>query len=83
MSGLPVFVFWDTETTGLSAKEDNIVEISMIRVPIEDSGQAHFQQLTLRLRPELKQSFPRATAVHGLSMDQLGHCATFKVQGLD
>jgi DNA polymerase III epsilon subunit-like protein len=46
----PVYIFWDTETTGIS-KSDEIVEISMVRVQdlaslyvqvVEDFGHKDF-----------------------------------------
>lgn len=74
---LPVLIFWDTETTGVG-KSDEIIEISMLRVPIECAQDTHFEQLTLRLRPVHNTCFPRASAVHGLTYDtHLRHCATF------
>jgi len=74
----PVFIFWDTETTGVSPKHDSIIEISMIRVPIEDADNTHFEQFTMRLRPP-RTEFPRATAVHGLNYhEHLAHCASFE-----
>jgi len=65
----PVFIFMDTETTGFRAT-DEIVEICLMRVPMERAMDVHFEQLTLRLCPVSNTEFPHATAVHGLTYEK-------------
>jgi DNA polymerase III epsilon subunit-like protein len=74
----PVFIFCDTETTGFRPT-DEIVEICLMRVPMERSFEDHFEQLTVKLCPVSNTEFPHATAVHGLSYtENLQNCVTFQ-----
>ena len=72
----PIFVFYDTETTGLG-RDDEIIELAMIRVEARDVLlRDDLHQLSLRFRPT-KKSFPKATAVHGIRYEDLCHLPTF------
>ena len=72
----PIFVFYDTETTGLG-RDDEIIELAMIRVEARDVLlRDDLHQLSLRFRPT-KKSFPFATAVHGIRYEDLAHLPTF------
>ncbi len=74
---MSMILVWDTETTGFRST-DEIIEISMVRVPIEHVLDTHFEQLTLRLKPVANTEFPYATKVHGLTYEEhLQHCVTF------
>ncbi len=68
----PLIVF-DLETTGLNIIHDRIVEISYIKV--EPNGNEH--SATLRINPGMP--IPKeATAVHGISDDDVKDCPLFK-----
>jgi len=74
----PVFIFLDTETTGIGQTAE-ILELSMVRVrasdlPCKDARVMH--SLTLRFRPKGRID-PRAAEVHGITLDKVQHCATF------
>lgn len=67
-------VFFDLETTGTNVTQDRIVEISMVKMlpdgkePVKD---------TRRVNPGIK--IPaEATAIHGISDEDVADCRTFK-----
>lgn len=66
-------IFFDLETTGLNITQDRIVEISVIKV----FPDGHEEEKTRRLNPEMH--IPeQATAVHGITDDDVKDCPTFK-----
>lgn len=65
-------IFFDLETTGVDTSRDRIVEISMIR--IEPDGEEIVR--TRRLNPGMPIP-PEATAVHGITDDDVRDCPTF------
>lgn len=66
-------VFIDIESTGLSVSEDRIIEICILKVNLDGSEEVK----TLRINPE-KPISAEAEAVHGISIDDLKDCPTFK-----
>lgn len=69
-------VFFDLETTGTNITTDRIVEISYIK--LLPNGEEKSQ--TLRINPEIP--IPQeATAIHGITDDDVKNCPTFKVIG--
>lgn len=67
-------VFFDLETTGTNIVSDRIVEISYHKV----SPNGREETKTIRVNPEMKIS-PEATAVHGISNEDVADCPTFKL----
>lgn len=66
-------VFFDLETTGISITNDRIVEISFLKVMPDGSETCK----TRRINPEMP--IPAAaTAVHGITDDDVKDCPTFK-----
>ena len=66
-------VFFDLETTGINIAKDRIVEISVLKV--YPNGKE--EQKTMRVNPEIP--IPaEATAVHGLTNEDVKDCPTFK-----
>ncbi len=66
-------IFFDLETTGVDTSKDRIVEISMIKV-MPDGEEI---SKTRRLNPEMH--IPEeATAVHGITDEDVKDCPTFK-----
>ena len=65
-------VFFDLETTGVDPAHDRIVEISMIK--ISPDGEETVK--TRRLNPEMPIP-PEATAVHGITDEDVKDCPTF------
>ena len=66
-------VFFDLETTGTNTVQDRIVEISYIKVSPNGNEDMH----TRRVNPEMH--IPEgATAVHGITDDDVRDCPTFK-----
>ena len=66
-------IFFDLETTGLNITKDKIVEISIIKV----FPDGHEEEKTRRLNPEMH--IPeQASAVHGITDDDVKDCPTFK-----
>ena len=66
-------IFFDLETTGLSITQDKIVEISIIKVYPD----GHEEEKTRRLNPE-RHIPEEATAVHGITDEDVKNCPTFK-----
>lgn len=66
-------VFFDLETTGVDTSEDRIVEISMIKVM--PNGDEDVK--TRRINPEMPIP-PEATAVHGITDDDVKDQPTFR-----
>jgi len=66
-------VFFDLETTGLNVGVDRIVEISMLKRNPNNTEESK----TYRINPEIPIS-PEATAVHGISNEDLLDKPTFK-----
>ena len=66
-------VFFDLETTGISVTNDRIVEISLLK--IHPNGKE--ESKTRRINPEIP-IHPQATAVHGITDDDVKDCPTFK-----
>ncbi|MDR0565533.1 MAG: 3'-5' exonuclease [Prevotellaceae bacterium] len=68
----PIAIF-DLETTGIDVARDRIVEISVIKV-LPDGGE---EVKTRRINPTIP--IPaEATAVHGITDDDVKHCPTFR-----
>lgn len=65
-------IFFDVETTGLDPHRDRIVEIALVRINPGARPQSH----ELRFNPE-QPIPPRATAIHGITDEQVAHCPTF------
>ena len=65
-------VFFDLETTGTSITQDRIVEISMVKVMPD--GETIVK--TRRINPRIPIP-PTATAVHGITDDDVKDCPTF------
>lgn len=65
-------VFFDLETTGVDTAHDRIVEISMVKVMPD--GEEIVK--TRRLNPEMPIP-PEATAVHGITDEDVKDCPTF------
>ena len=66
-------VFFDLETTGINIAKDRIVEISVLKV--YPNGKE--EQKTMRVNPEIP--IPaEATAVHGITNEDVKDCPTFK-----
>lgn len=66
-------VFFDLETTGINTTKDRIVELSLLK--IYPNGKE--EQKTRRLNPEMP--IPaEATAIHGITDDDVKDCPTFK-----
>lgn len=71
-------IFFDLETTGTNITKDRIVEISMIK--IMPNGTEY--ERTKRLNPEMP--IPaEATAVHGITDEDVANCRTFKMIAAD
>ena len=66
-------VFFDLETTGINIAKERIVEISVLKV--YPNGKE--EQKTMRVNPEIP--IPaEATAVHGITNEDVKDCPTFK-----
>ncbi len=66
-------IFFDLETTGISIINDRIVEISYLKVyPNGDE-----ESKTRRINPEIPIP-PQATAIHGITDEDVRNCPTFK-----
>ena len=65
----------DTETTGLNAQDHRIIEIALMRYDSET--QLLEDSLVLRIHPQ-RSIDPKAQAVHGISINDLKDCPTFK-----
>ena len=66
-------IFLDLETTGLNISSDRIIEISYLKVFPDGKEECK----TVRINPEM-QIDPKATAVHGITIEDLKDCPTFK-----
>ena len=65
-------IFFDLETTGIDTARDRIVEISMIKIMPDGEEITR----TRRLNPGMPIP-PEATAVHGITDDDVKDCPTF------
>lgn len=71
-------VFFDLETTGTNIVADRIVEISYLKI----SPNSTEESKTMRINPEMH--IPeQATAVHGITDDDVKNCPTFKAVAND
>ncbi|MCI7338390.1 MAG: exonuclease domain-containing protein [Bacteroidales bacterium] len=71
-------VFFDLETTGTNIVADRIVEISYLKI----SPNGTEESKTMRINPEMH--IPeQATAVHGITDDDVKNCPTFKAVAND
>ena len=71
-------IFFDLETTGTNITKDRIVEISMIKIMPNGTE----NERTIRLNPEMP--IPaEATAVHGITDEDVANCRTFKMIAAD
>lgn len=71
-------IFFDLETTGTNITKDRIVEISMIKIMPNGTE----NERTIRLNPEMP--IPaEATAVHGITDENVANCRTFKMIAAD
>lgn len=66
-------VFFDLETTGINITRDRIVEISFLKV--YPNGKEEIK--SRRINPEMPIP-PEATAIHGISDEDVKDCPTFK-----
>lgn len=66
-------VFFDLETTGIDLSRDRIVEISLVK--ISPNGDQELK--TRRINPEMPIP-PEATAIHGITDDDVKDCPRFK-----
>lgn len=66
-------IFFDLETTGANVKEDQIVEIAVIKIYPDGNKDAK----TRRVKPEVPIS-PEATNVHGITEEDVADQPTFK-----
>lgn len=66
-------IFFDLETTGINTTKDRIVEISLLKV--HPNGKEEIK--SRRINPEMPIP-PQATAIHGISDDDVKDCPTFK-----
>lgn len=66
-------VFFDLETTGINISKDRIVEISLLKV--HPNGKEEVK--TRRINPEMPIP-PQATAIHGITDEDVKDCPTFK-----
>lgn len=66
-------VFFDLETTGIDLSRDRIVEISLVK--ISPNGDQELK--TRRINPEMLIP-PEATAIHGITDDDVKDCPRFK-----
>ena len=66
-------VFFDLETTGINITQDRIVEISFLKV--YPNGKEEIK--SRRINPEIPIP-PQATAIHGITDDDVKDCPTFK-----
>jgi len=67
-----IYVALDLETTGLSARDDRIVEVGAVKFDGEGRELGTFERLVNPQRP----SNPRARAVHGIGDDELARAET-------
>jgi len=65
-------VFFDLETTGLNITKDRIVEISIVKVNIDNTTEVK----TRRLNPTIPIP-PESTAIHGITDEDVKDCPTF------
>ena len=70
---MPALAFFDLETTGMNPTNDRIIEISMLKVFPE--GQEELR--TYRINPTIPIQ-PQATAVHGITDEEVADKPTFK-----
>ncbi|HEY4785501.1 MAG TPA: 3'-5' exonuclease [Bacteroidales bacterium] len=66
-------IFFDLETTGINVASDRIIELSYLKVFPDD----HEESKTIRINPEMPID-PKATAIHGITNEDLKDCPTFK-----
>ena len=66
-------VFFDLETTGVSITHDRIVEVSFLKV--YPNGKEEIK--SRRINPDMPIP-PQATAIHGITDDDVKDCPTFK-----
>ncbi len=66
-------VFFDLETTGINITHDRIVEISFVKV--HPGGKEEIK--SRRINPEMPIP-PQATAIHGITDDDVKDCPTFR-----
>ena len=66
-------VFFDLETTGINITQDRIVEISFLKV--HPNGKEEIK--SRRINPEMPLP-PQATAIHGITDEDVKDCPTFK-----
>ena len=66
-------VFIDLETTGINVSADRIVEISLLKI----SPNGKEQWMTTRVNPEMPVP-PKASAIHGISDDDVANAPTFR-----
>ena len=66
-------VFFDLETTGVNISKDRIIEISLLKV----APNGKEENKTRRINPGIPIP-PEATAIHGISDEDVKDCPTFK-----
>ena len=66
-------VIIDLETTGLDIINDRIIEISMIKIDINNKE----TNKTIRINPEIPIS-KESSLIHGLYYEDIKNCITFK-----
>jgi DNA polymerase-3 subunit epsilon len=68
--------FFDLETTGINVASDRIVELSVIKIHPDGNEERY----TKRINPEIP-IHPQATAVHGITDEDVKDCPKFKEVG--
>jgi DNA polymerase III subunit epsilon len=66
-------IFFDLETTGTNICSDRIIEISYLKIYPDGREESK----TIRVNPQIPID-PKATAVHGITIEDLKDCPTFK-----
>ena len=66
-------IFFDLETTGINIVSDRIVEISYLKVYLDGKEESK----TRKINPEMPIP-PEATAIHGISDEDVKDCPTFR-----
>jgi len=66
-------VFLDLETTGIDVSKDRIVEISLLKVDLDGT----YEVKTRRINPGIPIPY-KATAVHGITNDDVKDCPSFR-----
>jgi DNA polymerase III subunit epsilon len=69
-------IVFDTETTGIDASKDQVIELCIMPIGEHPDGLAQ-EPRTWRIYPDKARITPEAQEVHGISMEDLAECPTF------